>query len=261
MNTNHPAWNIEEAVRYYQELRNKPSDLYDSEAAFLPSVVRGVESVLDVGCAAGGMRSILREYNSGVRYTGVDVSQQMVAAAKTLFPGEDFRICEGGRLDFPDGSFDAVICLGVLNHVPDWKNLVAEMYRVARHTVLMDLPRLVAHPLAFGPEASYMVLKDRFGKGGINSEETRVPYVLTDAAEMFTFLHELKPAQLLTKGYFGKYSSSIVCPESEVCFTVACLKKQGPVIDEIVADLPTSICRRLQEAFIPHIGPFEVLLR
>jgi ubiquinone/menaquinone biosynthesis C-methylase UbiE len=46
------------------------------------------------------------------------------------------------RLDFPDRSFDAVVCLRVLMHTPDWRASLRELCRVARDRVVVDYPSL-----------------------------------------------------------------------------------------------------------------------
>jgi SAM-dependent methyltransferase len=262
MNDPNKPWNLDEAVAYYQAQRNVLADLYESERVFFASVVRRSASLLDVGCAAGGTSSIVREVNPTVRYTGVDVSPAMVAAARTLFPDRDFRVTGGAGLDFPDAAYDTVLALGVLNHVPDYQALLREMRRVAARHLLVDLPRLVPQAHAFDAETSYMVLKNRFGEGqGREAEQTKVPYVVADAAEVLGFLtRELRPKRTLVKGYFGRYNPSVTCPFPELCFAVACLEFDGPGSGELVVDLPASVRARLAEAGIPFQEPFQWML-
>src|SRR5690349_12071645 len=45
----------------------------------------------------------------GAIVTGIDFSPAMVEIAKRLYPSITFRIGDAQALDFPDGSFDAVI--------------------------------------------------------------------------------------------------------------------------------------------------------
>jgi len=44
---------------------------------------------------------------------------------------------DGGRIPFPDQSFDAVILVTMLHHVPDTEALFREVYRVTRHRVIV----------------------------------------------------------------------------------------------------------------------------
>lgn len=260
MNDPHKPWDLDTAVGYYKTQRHTLDELYESERVFFPSVMARSSSVLDVGCAAGGTASIIHAVNPRARYVGVDISPAMVAAAQTLFPSLDFRLTAGNRLDFPDGAFDTVLALGVLNHVPDYPALLREMLRVASRYVLVDLPRLVPHAHTFDAATSHMVLKQRFGDGDAQAaEETRVPYVVADAAEAIGLLaREPGALRVLVKGYFGAYNPSVVCPFPQLCFAVACIEKNGG--GGLTVDLPPSVRARLAEAGIAFDEPFERLL-
>jgi SAM-dependent methyltransferase len=56
--------------------------------------------------------------------------------AVTFSPGD------AHRLDVPDRSFDAVVCLRVLMHTPDWRASLRELCRVAADRVVFDYPSL-----------------------------------------------------------------------------------------------------------------------
>jgi ubiquinone/menaquinone biosynthesis C-methylase UbiE len=45
-------------------------------------------------------------------------------------------------VEFPDRSFDAVVCLRVLMHTPDWRASLRELCRVAATHVVFDYPSL-----------------------------------------------------------------------------------------------------------------------
>lgn len=57
------------------------------------------------------------------------------------------------ELPFPDKGFDAVVCIRLMAHVPEWQRLLAELCRVSRN-VIIDYPPLrsfnVLYPLLFG---------------------------------------------------------------------------------------------------------------
>ena len=259
---NYGAWDLNEAVQYYEALRNKPEDIYESERVFFFPLIKNARSVLDLGCAAGGTYNIIKTVNPDISYTGVDVSRGMVESARKIFPGVDFRLSSGNTLDFPENSFDAVIALGVLNHVPDYKALIKECYRVSRRFCLLDLPRLMPEEQQFDINKTYMILKDRFkGNRGLPEAETRVPYVLADAGEVFDFLNgELRPERIFAKGYFGRCDKSVTIPYDQVCFTVVCLEKGTSGRCDIFADLPKEIRQRLREKNIKYTEPFEWIL-
>lgn len=260
---NYEAWNLDEAVDYYNLTRNKPEDVYESERVFFFPLIKKVNSVLDVGCGAGGFYEIIRTINPKVKYTGVDTSERMIESAKRRFPGIDFRLTSGKGLDFSSNSFDMVFSLGVIHHVPEYRDFIKECYRISKRYCLLDLPRLLPHPHRFDIKNSYMILKKRFhSKKKMNDVQAKVPYVLVDAAEMFNLLlNDLKPKRILAKGYYGRCHKSVTLPVEEVCFTVICIDKLKGGNGKIIADLPRSILERLKKKKIDFTEPFEWVLK
>lgn len=71
--------------------------------------------LLDVGC---GYNNLVAAYGSGV---GVDVH---------LWPSIDVLIGDAALLPFPDGYFDTVTMVAVLNHIPNRRQSLSEVRRV-----------------------------------------------------------------------------------------------------------------------------------
>jgi 2-polyprenyl-6-hydroxyphenyl methylase/3-demethylubiquinone-9 3-methyltransferase len=86
--------------------------------------------VLDVGCGAGFLTNELAA--SGFEATGVDLSARSLELAKSRDASKAARYKQGDltRLPFPDGSFDAVCAMDVLEHVEDLDAALAEVARV-----------------------------------------------------------------------------------------------------------------------------------
>jgi 2-polyprenyl-3-methyl-5-hydroxy-6-metoxy-1,4-benzoquinol methylase len=55
---------------------------------------------------------------AGLAVTGVDLSDVQVERARCLVPAATFLRSDAADVSFPDGSFDAVVCLYMLIHVP-----------------------------------------------------------------------------------------------------------------------------------------------
>ena len=115
--------------------------------AFLQSVYTLLEqanpqSVLDAGCGEGFVTRYLAQQNPALRLTGMDLSPDAVAYAQTQF-GElaTFRTGSIYKLPFSDNSFDVVLCSEVLEHLDDTDRAIHELKRVARHHVLITVPR------------------------------------------------------------------------------------------------------------------------
>ena len=113
-------------------------------AAFLDPLAG--QHVLDVGTGTG--RGAIALALRGARVTGVDASAEMLAVARrrAADAGVQVEFVQGDAhaLTFADRSFDAVTCLRVLMHTPDWRRSLGELCRVARHRVLFDYPALMS---------------------------------------------------------------------------------------------------------------------
>src|SRR5262249_43007321 len=94
---------------------------------------------LDVGCGSGAVtRDIARRIGRHGRAVGVDPSPALLAVARGLAEeaglGDRVGVREGDalRLPFPDGSFDAVLCVAVLSPVRRGATAIPELVRVLR---------------------------------------------------------------------------------------------------------------------------------
>lgn len=97
------------------------------------------DRVLDVGCGSGVVtREIARRVGSPGLAVGLDPSPALLAAARELAEkagfGDrmEFREGDARRLPIPDRSFDVVVCVTVLSHVPKGEAAIPEFVRVLR---------------------------------------------------------------------------------------------------------------------------------
>jgi len=106
------------------------SNLSPFLAGLFDSRIRPDAVCLDVGCGDGQTAGIwLREH--GRSYVGVDISESGVAAARAL--GLDARVIpDATSLPFENDSFDAIVCVEVLEHLFAPALTSAEMLRVLK---------------------------------------------------------------------------------------------------------------------------------
>ena len=99
----------------------------------IPDPLEGGGDALDLGCGNGKTVSTLLDL--GYRVTGADFSETAVDMCRENF--EDtakFVACDILDLPFPDGSFDYVTAVHVLEHIgdPDMGRAASEIHRVLR---------------------------------------------------------------------------------------------------------------------------------
>jgi SAM-dependent methyltransferase len=172
-------------------------------------------SVLDVGTGTG--RAAIALARRGAEVTAVDASAEMLAVAtrRAADAGVSVTFVRGDahRIDLPDRSFDAVVCLRVLMHTPGWKTSLGELCRIARTRVVFDYPALssaaamqagfrrVAAALGARVEA-YRVFADRTVDRAVDANGFRV----VGAHRQFVIpiaLHKLIGSRRLTEGVEG----------------------------------------------------------
>ena len=140
-----------DGLRFSGPIGRLIADTQEREIAAFLYPVAGLR-VLDVGTGTG--RAAIALAKRGGIVTGVDASAEMLAVAERRAqealvdrrPGEDgfitFTRGDAHGLAFPDRSFDAVVCLRVLMHTPDWRAALREMCRVSSGRVVFDYPSL-----------------------------------------------------------------------------------------------------------------------
>ena len=96
-------------------------------------------SVLDAGCGEGEtierLAGLLPE-----RIAAVDVERSCVEAVRSRHPGVEVSRDSVDALPFADDAFDLVLCLEVLEHVPEPERAVRELARVAGRDVVVSVP-------------------------------------------------------------------------------------------------------------------------
>ncbi len=113
---------------------------------FHKSVVRlvkttGASHILDAGCGEGFTLHELHADGIQAAMLGADLSHTALAwnRANQMSPSP-LIIADVRHLPFSPNKFDLVICLEVLEHVPDATAGLSELLRVARDYVLVSVP-------------------------------------------------------------------------------------------------------------------------
>ena len=124
------------------------------------------KAILDAGCGTG---AILKRLGNSSKNVGVDLAPEAIAFCRKRALS---NVQQGdiSALPFPDGSFDAVICLSVLcqERVPNVAGTIRELRRVLRPNGLLIL-NLPAFPFLHSPHDEAVMTARRFRKKEIRS--------------------------------------------------------------------------------------------
>jgi 2-polyprenyl-6-hydroxyphenyl methylase/3-demethylubiquinone-9 3-methyltransferase len=108
------------------------------------------KAVLDLGCAGGFMAEAMAQ--RGAQVTGIDPAAKAIAAARAHASAQSlpirYDVGVGEALPYAGGSFDAVVCVDVLEHVADLNKVLAEVARTLRPGGLFLFDTINRNPLA-----------------------------------------------------------------------------------------------------------------
>lgn len=91
------------------------------------------------------LASLLRREGAG-RWTAIDILADEIERWRSLDPELDLRVADARSLPFPDGAFDAVACVSVIEHIAGDgdRDAMAEIWRVLRPGGVLHLTTNVA---------------------------------------------------------------------------------------------------------------------
>jgi 2-polyprenyl-6-hydroxyphenyl methylase/3-demethylubiquinone-9 3-methyltransferase len=108
------------------------------------------KAVLDLGCAGGFMAEAMAA--RGATVTGIDPAAEAIEAARRHAADGNLNIRYdvgiGEALPYADASFDAVVCVDVLEHVADLGKVLSEVVRVLRPGGLFLFDTINRNPIA-----------------------------------------------------------------------------------------------------------------
>jgi ubiquinone/menaquinone biosynthesis C-methylase UbiE len=115
--------------------------------------------LLDLGCGTGGSLGLLRRFG---RVVGLDASPDALAFAARKQPDVPLVLGDAQKLPFASDCFDLVAVLDVLEHLPDDRQALREIWRVLKPKgfVLFTVPAFMSlwsvHDIALGHYRRYL---------------------------------------------------------------------------------------------------------
>lgn len=225
---------------FYSQNRCTWDQLYPSERWVFDRIAKtcgSLGSILDVGCAVGGLGRALAEHLPISAYKGIDINRQAIAAAQanahlstvpTRFQCGDVQ--EKECLD--SEVFDCVVSLACA----DWNlepavvlNRCWECVAPGGHLIVSLRLTTTGTVTDFTQSYQYLHFGDPVGMG--NRE--KVNYVVYNVLDALHLLSTLPgpPGHILGYGYWGSPSPSAVTPFERLIFTVFALHRVCPADD------------------------------
>lgn len=147
---------MEKKIAYFDSIADKYHQIYHENSpggyAFRTRKKKVMELVdktggrtLDIGCGPGIMVKELVDI--GYEFWGLDASPRMIEQCKKKFSDNKeahFSVGDATNLEFQDGFFDLVTCMGVIDRIERYELAIEEMLRIIKinGTLIVSFPNL-----------------------------------------------------------------------------------------------------------------------
>lgn len=106
------------------------------EAPRLKQLCKGrTDRILEIGCGQGVGAKIIDDLFSPQEYVGVDLDPKMIERARKKGHSLTNALFEQGdaaSLPFNDSTFDLAVDFGIIHHIPNWRDALAEIHRTLK---------------------------------------------------------------------------------------------------------------------------------
>ncbi len=92
--------------------------------------VRG--RVLEIGCGAGRCIRTIHRHRPDLEAVGCDLSARSIEAARRYGGGIAYETADATALPYNDASFDAVVIMDLIEHLPDVGRALDEVHRICK---------------------------------------------------------------------------------------------------------------------------------
>ena len=216
---NNPFFN-ELKYEKYMKARHTFNEFSETQKYFFPMIMQECKSVLDVGCAAGGLYGALTEKYGTIQYTGVEYDSKLAAAARQLYPDAEFLSGDFMSQSLPPHSFDLTVAFGLLVMQPNYKDIIERMVKLSKRYVLLDVRLRYSGTTVVDIDRSYFYYHD---------SGQRIHYIVFNIYEFLNFLH-IEILNLRRISVVGAYSPNVTSafvpfPRQELIVAVFLLEK------------------------------------
>jgi SAM-dependent methyltransferase len=178
--TEQESWQVSEAAAEVYERCSVPAIF----GQWAPQLVDAAEisvadRVLDVGCGTGILaRAAADRVAAEAHVIGLDINEGMLAVARRIRPGIDWRQGDAAALPFRDDSFDVVLSQFALMFFPDRVTALREMWRVLKPEGRLAVAVWGPYQRAMGYVVLTGIAERRCGRAA--ADVLTAPFVLGD---------------------------------------------------------------------------------
>lgn len=146
-------WNIWNATqRSPEQLNDWTRRRGEAILALVSSLHLEHPRIIDLGCGTGWLTERLAAFGPT---TGLDLSDDVIAAARLRAPHIEFIAADLFRAELPEGFFDLVVSQDVIAHVTDQPEFVeraARLLRAQGHLIITTTNRFVVERMGLPPQ-------------------------------------------------------------------------------------------------------------
>jgi 2-polyprenyl-3-methyl-5-hydroxy-6-metoxy-1,4-benzoquinol methylase len=98
----------------------------------------GINSMLEIGANSGRNLAAVRQISETIKLKGIDVNETAVKFARNKNPSIDFELVDASRWTEKPKSWDAVVTMSFIDHIPDEaiETLADNMVAAAREFII-----------------------------------------------------------------------------------------------------------------------------
>jgi len=186
------------------------------------------ERLLEIGCGVGAVLARIAQAHPEAQLCGIDISPEQIAGARRHLSAQglddiELVVGDGAALPWPDGSFDRIRLVWVIEHLAAPQAVLAEALRVLRpggsiHLTETDYASLRVSP----PDAAIEALLDAFvvhfnRHGNAHAGPALGPLLaqagFADVAVAMEGIHHWCPGQRRQLHDFCSYLLEFITPE------------------------------------------------
>jgi SAM-dependent methyltransferase len=93
-----------------------------------------------VGCGEGYVLEALKHHGVTCPMTGIDLSETAIADAKARVSGVNFMVEDALELARQGKTYDLVMMIEVLEHIPDPERMLPVLAKIARRGLILSVP-------------------------------------------------------------------------------------------------------------------------